>query len=186
MRNDLHEIHIAVSRIDDGVSVMSIIDMAPLKCFDPEAAAAAGFREVDGLWIKDVTDDDIERELGRTTWEQGVSLKDVSTGWKRIEAGDIPADRTFRNAWRHDAENGFGVDMPKAREIHRARLREKRAPLLAALDIDYQRADETGDTKLKKTIAAKKKALRDATDDASIEAAATPEELAQAIPEALR
>ena len=52
------------------------------------------------------------------------------------------------------------VNMAKAKELHKGNIREARTPLLAALDIEFQKALETGaDTS---TIVAKKQALRDA------------------------
>ena len=101
-----------------------------------------------------------------------------------VEESEVPTDRAFRNAW---VDTGtVAVDMPKAREIHKDNLRRQRAPLLVSLDVDYQRADERGDTAEKARVAAKKQALRDATADPSIAAAKTPEELKAAIPEALK
>ena len=38
---------------------------------------------------------------------------------------------------------GFGIDMAKAKEIHKTNIREARTPLLTALDIDFQKALET-------------------------------------------
>lgn len=78
------------------------------------------------------------------------------------------------------------VDMAKARDIQRDRIREMRAPVLAELDIAYQRADEQGDAEAKADIAARKQALRDATKDPAIDAAKTPEELKAVIPDALK
>lgn len=92
-----------------------------------------------------------------------------------ISRAEIITDRTFRAAWEDTGK--IDVNMPKARDIHRDRLRAIRAPLLADLDTQYMRADETGDAILKAEIAAKKQALRDITDDPAIEAAKTPEEL---------
>ena len=43
--------------------------------------------------------------------------------------------------------------------------------------MDYQRADEAGDTGAKADIAKRKQALRDVTADPAIEAARTPDEL---------
>ena len=52
------------------------------------------------------------------------------------------------------------INMAKAKELHKGNIREARTPLLAALDIEFQKALETGaDTS---TIVAKKQALRDA------------------------
>jgi hypothetical protein len=103
----------------------------------------------------------------------------------RMVDGDVPADRTFRNAWTHDGTL-VKVDMPKAREIHREHLRQMRAPLLQALDVEYQKADERGDQTEKQRIAANKQGLRDVTADPTIEAARTPEELKAAVPGVLR
>jgi len=67
------------------------------------------------------------------------------------------------------------INMTKARDIHRDKVRQARNPKLAAKDIEFQRALETGaDTA---AIVAVKQALRDAPASAAIEAATTPDEL---------
>ena len=64
---------------------------------------------------------------------------------------------------------GFGVDMAKAREIHKTNIRNARTPKLAELDIEFQKALETSaDTS---AIVSKKQALRDAPADSGIAAA---------------
>lgn len=78
------------------------------------------------------------------------------------------------------------VNMTKAREIKKDMIRADRAPLLAALDVEYMRAVETGDTVKQAEIAAKKQALRDATKDPAITAAQTPDQLKAVVPEALQ
>ena len=76
-----------------------------------------------------------------------------------VNDDEIPSDRTFRNAWQDT--NGITVDMPKAQEITKDRLRAERAPLLTALDVQYQRATEDGrDTTI---IISEKQRLRDVT-----------------------
>jgi hypothetical protein len=77
------------------------------------------------------------------------------------------------------------VNMDKAREIKKDMVRAERAPKLEALDVEFMRAVEVGDAAAQATIAAKKQALRDATDDPVIINAATPEELKEATPAAL-
>ena len=64
---------------------------------------------------------------------------------------------------------GFGVDMAKAREIHKEKIRFARKPLLEALDIEFQKALETGASTT--DIVAKKQALRDAPADSEITSA---------------
>lgn len=67
------------------------------------------------------------------------------------------------------------IDMEKAKEIHKKNIRDARAPKLAALDVDFQRALETSsDTSL---IVANKQALRDAPAAAGIATATTTDEL---------
>jgi hypothetical protein len=80
----------------------------------------------------------------------------------------------------------IAINMAKAREIQRDRIRALREPLFADLDVAYQRADEIGDAEAKAAIAARKQALRDATKDPAIDAAKTPEELKAAIPDVLK
>ena len=64
---------------------------------------------------------------------------------------------------------GFGIDMAKAKEIHKTNIRNARAPKLAELDVEFQKALETSsDTS---AIVAKKQALRDAPADSAIESA---------------
>jgi hypothetical protein len=101
-----------------------------------------------------------------------------------LDPADIPADRTFRNAWRL---NGTGIDhdMEKARAIQRERMRLARAPLLAALDVEYQRADEAADADAKASVAARKQALRDAPQDPRVDTVQTVEALKTVWPDAL-
>ena len=70
---------------------------------------------------------------------------------------------------------GFGIDMAKAKEIHKARIRVARAPKLAELDVEFQKALETSSST--NDIIAKKQALRDAPAAAGISTATTADEL---------
>ena len=70
---------------------------------------------------------------------------------------------------------GFGIDMSRARDIHRNNIRQARKDKLAELDIEYQRATETSaDTS---AIVAKKQALRDAPAASGIATASNTTEL---------
>ena len=70
---------------------------------------------------------------------------------------------------------GFGINMNKAKEIHKNKIRKARAPKLAELDVEFQKALETSaDTT---SIVSKKKALRDAPANTAIDAAKTEAEL---------
>ena len=74
------------------------------------------------------------------------------------------------------------VDMTKAKEIWRNRIREARTDQFKSLDEQYMRADEIGDTDAKAAVVAKKNILRDAPNDPAIDAATTTEELKKVWP----
>ena len=101
------------------------------------------------------------------------------TTFSIVEDSVIPPDRTFRSAW---VGNGVGVstativeDMTKAKEIHKDNIRRKREPKFKELDIEFQKAQETGaDTS---DIVAKKNALRDAPAASGIATATNTTEL---------
>ena len=59
------------------------------------------------------------------------------------------------------------TDMAQAREIHKTNIRTAREPKLAELDIEFQKALETGASTTE--IVAKKQALRDAPADTAID-----------------
>ena len=70
---------------------------------------------------------------------------------------------------------GFGIDMSKAKDIHRNNIRSSRKNKLAELDIEFQKAQETSsDTS---AIVAKKQVLRDYPARAGIATAANTTEL---------
>ena len=70
---------------------------------------------------------------------------------------------------------GFGIDMAKAKEIHKTNIRLARAPKLAEHDIEFQKALETGASTT--DIVAKKQALRDAPADSAITSASDTDAL---------
>lgn len=120
----------------------------------------------------------IHAEIDKFAAGSGVAVK----SWHESAVGNLPADRAFRDAWHHAGGGKVAVHMDRARAIHLDRLRAARAPALEALDIDYQRADERGDTAAKAEIAKRKQALRDLPATLRLEQHATPEALAAAWP----
>ena len=70
---------------------------------------------------------------------------------------------------------GFGIDMAKAREIHKENIRQARTPKLADLDVEFQKAQETSASTT--DIVAKKQALRDAPADSAIASASDTDAL---------
>ena len=70
---------------------------------------------------------------------------------------------------------GFGIDMAKAKELHKDNIRNARSLKFPDLDVEYNKAQETvADTT---AIVAKKQALRDAPADSAIDAATTTDQL---------
>ena len=69
------------------------------------------------------------------------------------------------------------IDMAKAIEIQRNRIRAAREPLLAALDVEFMRAVERGDQAEQARVVAEKQRLRDLTNDPRLTAAQTVDEL---------
>jgi hypothetical protein len=60
----------------------------------------------------------------------------------------------------------ISINMTKARELHKDRIRAARTPLLTKLDVDFQKAlESSADTT---SIVSKKQALRDAPADSGI------------------
>jgi len=88
----------------------------------------------------------------------------------------VPSDRHFRGAWSLSG-SVISEDMTKAKEIFKDKIREVRAPLLAAEDVTYMKALEADDSAAKATSVTAKTALRDATDAAAIGSATTITEL---------
>lgn len=93
-----------------------------------------------------------------------VMGKDVPTGRdaRIVNSSDLPEDdNDFFDAWEMDAKS-VTVNLDKAKEITKRRLRVEREPLLAAQDVAFQRALESGaDTT---AIVAEKNRLRDITN----------------------
>jgi len=102
-----------------------------------------------------------------------VAEKDVPAGvsFRIVDDDEVPIDRTFRNAWKDD--NGIKVDISRAKDITKDRLRNERKPLLEAQDIAFQRALETGASTA--AIVSEKQRLRDITKQ--VDGITSPDEL---------
>jgi len=83
----------------------------------------------------------------------------------------VPSDRHFRGAWSLSG-SVISEDMTKAKEIFKDKIREVRAPLLAAEDVTYMKAIEADDSSAKTASATAKTALRNAPAASAITNAA--------------
>ena len=102
-----------------------------------------------------------------------IAAKDVPEGkeYKIVDVSTISSDRSFRNAWVLD--NEITVDISKAKDITKNKLRVERKPLLEAQDILFMQAQESGsDTS---GIVTEKQRLRDITNQ--VDSMTTVEEL---------
>lgn len=86
-------------------------------------------------------------------------LAKQNPGAKIIDDSKLPS-REFRDAWTIDGS----IDLAKAKEIWKNKIRRARKSRLEALDIQWQKAFEDGNIKIAATFAAKKKILRDLTE----------------------
>jgi len=97
-----------------------------------------------------------DAEIEQRAWDK---LPEDAINPQFVEADTVPTDRTFRNAWKDD--NGIKVDMVKAKDLTKDRLRNERNPLLEAQDVLFQRALESGASTAE--IVKEKQRLRDVT-----------------------
>jgi hypothetical protein len=92
-----------------------------------------------------------------------VQSKDIPSNVQSyiVDAATLPEeDGDFFDAWEQN-RGVVTVNLDKAKEVTKRRLRQQREPLLAAQDVLFQRALETGaDTS---AIVAEKQRLRDIT-----------------------
>lgn len=145
---------IAYSRADGGVNVVYGAPIEDLRKLFP-----------------DLTDEGYKRLV----WERSVPSDAIAP--REVSIEDVPADRTFRDAWRPD----FSIDMEKAFGIARDRLRAERQPVLDELDRQWNQATGGGNTKDAAAIEAQRQVLRDMPASPSIADSKNPDALKTAV-----
>ena len=79
------------------------------------------------------------------------------------EGVTVPSDRNFRDSWVLNGNRKvITEDLATAKTLFKEKIREVRKPLLEALDVDYMKALEAGNSSAQTTAKNKKQALRDA------------------------
>ena len=93
---------------------------------------------------------------------EAVQAKDTPKGSLIVDTSSLPNQYAdFYDAWEL-ADGVVTISLAKATELTKKRLRAEREPLLAAQDVAFQRAQESGaDTT---SIVAEKQRLRDITN----------------------
>lgn len=122
--------------------------------------------------------------VARVAAEYEAQFPEVAGRGVDVDARTLPTDRDFRAAWTLTGA-ACTIDLPKAREVHRAHLRRARAPKLAELDASYLREMERGPQGRPQDISARKQVLRDLPQDPQIDAATSVADLRALWPTAL-
>ena len=119
---------------------------------------------------------------GKNFTIEEIAAKDVPAGittYSIVDNSVLPSDRNFRNAWKATGLGNttatVGEDIAAARELHKTNIRNARTPKLAALDVEFQKAQERSSGTAE--IVDKKRVLRDAPAAAGIATAANTTEL---------
>ena len=99
---------------------------------------------------------------------EDVKIKDTPEHSIIIDASELPQNQDeFFAAWELNG-TAVSVNLTKAKDIAKNKLRTERAPVLATLDVSFMRAVESGNTSLQTAIAGQKQELRDITSHTSI------------------
>ena len=93
-----------------------------------------------------------------------------------VDDATVPSDRHFRDAWSLSGST-ITEDVTASKVLFKDKIREVRPSLLEALDVDYMKALEAGNSSAQTTAKNKKQALRDAPAAAAIEVASDITEL---------
>jgi hypothetical protein len=93
-----------------------------------------------------------------------LAAKDVpkNAEWCVIDSKNLPKDNLFRVAWKLKGEQII-IDTKRAKDIWYNKFRVARKPLLTALDVEFMRAVESGDSSIQNAISSQKQVLRDIT-----------------------
>lgn len=99
-----------------------------------------------------------------------------------IESSRLQKDRIFRNAWNINGS----VNIEKAKEIWKNKIRTTRDKRLQELDIKWMKALERGEIKLASSIASDKQTLRDMPDREELQNCKTVDEIKAFWPDILK
>lgn len=188
----------ALQRDDGGVTIkvqypVAVVEKSSGTRFEPVSVNEGTIRSGGFVWpfsgdVRDLAPDTIDGlELIFTNIEAAIAKSRIGPhvlSYDRITVADLPESetRTFRNAWTVGGGKPV-VDMAKARELWRRRMRQARKQMLEALDIEMTK--HIDDPTSRGEIEADRQALRDVTDDPAIESARTPDDLKQVWPAVL-
>jgi len=175
------EIYLVARWSDGSVSheAMQIVGRFPAQPTERGWRAAG-----DGTWVRASSDANCIEYLARVA-QRRLELDNITmTGWRRLADDEhrmFERDREYRDAME-DAGGRIGHNMPKARELHRSRLRHINGDRFLRLDREWVNASASGNAAEARDVENKRKALRDMVDDPRIEAAQTLDDLKAVMP----
>jgi hypothetical protein len=134
LNNTPHEcVMIAISETGGGVSFLQFNTRMTAGSLQPHEAEPLGFVLSDdgNFWVRSASDENIEKQMQfelqptKNVYLRDLVRRNAMAGRRVVQLADIPADRTFRNAWKDEGDK-IGHDMDKARIIHMGRIRVRR------------------------------------------------------------
>ena len=171
------QVYLALTMSDGTVSIMGFGTAnlrAPMPGETPDTTVTGPMGEQLPAVIerREVNEEEVRAECAKIVWESGAHM----VSWRLLD-GEPDLNDPYRNAWRDvRAARDISHDMPRARKLHRERIRDRRVKLFQKLTEEQERTNRRDDAKLD-AIEAKRQRLRDAPADPRIDAAQTIEEL---------
>lgn len=172
----MSQVYLSLAMSDGTVAIMGFGTVnlrAPKAGETPKVAVMSPWGELLPAVIerREVTDEEVFAECAKIVWDSGAHV----VSWRQLD-GEPDLNDEYRNAWT-DTGKAIDYDMPRARAMHRDKLRRERAPLLTVLDREQSLALRAKDDSAFDAVEARKQALRDAPADPRIDAASSIEEL---------
>ena len=111
-----------------------------------------------------------------------AALANTVPNCRVVDVDSLPKDREFRDAWTMEGK----IDLAKAKEIWKNKIRVVRDMRLQELDVKWMKAMEKGEVKIAQSIAADKQVLRDVTEREELTKASSVEEIKAFWPQILK
>jgi hypothetical protein len=116
---------ISITCADDSIVLFSFVTVEYLTSGAPR-------------WVREDSIEEIEKEITKSTssWDkEKLPIK----SWIKVNREDVPTDRTFRNALRHDGDK-FHHCLVTAKNIKKAEIRREREALFLENDLKLRDA----------------------------------------------
>ena len=131
----------------------------------------------EGYWAREPTVENVQYEVNKTFSNVGRIGHQMPSplSWQIVPKESVPIDRSYREAWIFNGK--FDHDMPKAKQIHKDKLRLARNKKFIELDGLWMKAFATNNKQEVDRIEAERQVLRDLPQDPAIDTATTIEQL---------